>query len=136
MKRAGARPHRKIGSDEHYLHVTGKGQRDRLVPITPALFRRLNNYTSKYRAKDADTDRIFLAQRRSRSGDYDPLTGSGVNKRLLAPDRAGRPRGHGQAAAGRVRSTRGDKGVANETAAQAAARSPLSVSIQLSPECH
>jgi site-specific recombinase XerD len=67
---------------EHYLHVTGKGQRERLVPLTPALHRRLQKYIAQYRARDARSDRIFLAMRKNANGEYEPLTGSGVNQLL------------------------------------------------------
>ena len=67
---------------QHFLHVTGKGERDRLVPITPALYRRLQQYIAKYRPRDAGSDYIVLASRRSPHGDYDPLTGSGVNQMI------------------------------------------------------
>ncbi len=63
----------------HFLHVTGKGQRDREVPVTPDLYRRLQKYIAKYRPRDARSDELFLASRRH-NGDYEPLTGSGVNQ--------------------------------------------------------
>ncbi len=66
---------------EHYLHITGKGQRDRLVPTTPAFYRRLQRFITHYRQRDAHSDRLFLAlKRRPHRDEYEPLTGSGVNQ--------------------------------------------------------
>lgn len=60
-----------------YLKVDGKGSQERLVPLPPALVRRIDRY-HRGRPADADTDRLFIAMRRSRRGGYDGLTPSGV----------------------------------------------------------
>jgi site-specific recombinase XerD len=62
------------GNRDRYLKVTGKGSRDRLVPVQPALYSRLRRYIDRTRPKDAGTDRVFLTLRRSRAtGAYEPL---------------------------------------------------------------
>lgn len=63
-----------------YLKVHGKGARERLVPIAPTLARRLRRYCERQRPQIARTDRLFVARRRSPSGDYQPLTPSGVQQ--------------------------------------------------------
>lgn len=64
-----------------YLRVRGKGGRERLVPLTPTPARRLRRYQERQRPPDARTDRLFVARRRAaRSGDYEPLTESGVQQ--------------------------------------------------------
>lgn len=60
------------------LHVHGKGERDRFVPLPPSLSRRLERYLRFGRPKDARCDEIFVSLHRGRSGDYEPLTPSGV----------------------------------------------------------
>jgi len=68
-----------------------KGDRDRLMPLTPVLYRRLRTYGDRGRPKGADGDRIFLSlMRRPHGGGYEPLTESGVQQmtRNLA-ERAG-----------------------------------------------
>jgi site-specific recombinase XerD/predicted RNase H-like HicB family nuclease len=66
---------------QHFLKVRGKGSRERLVPISPALYRRLQRYADRQRPVDAVSDQLFLSRRRSRlTGDYEPLTESGVQQ--------------------------------------------------------
>jgi integrase len=60
------------------LHVHGKGERDRFVPLPPSLSRRLERYLRAVRPRDAQCDEIFVSLRRGRSGDYEPLTQSGI----------------------------------------------------------
>jgi integrase/recombinase XerD len=58
-----------VGRDRSpYLHVQGKGDRERLVPMAPALARRLRRYVERSRTDDTNSDRLFIARRRSRSG--------------------------------------------------------------------
>ncbi len=65
----------------HFLKVLGKGDRQRLVPVAPILYRRLVRYAERQRPTDTNSDRLFLSRRRSRtSGDYEPLTESGVQQ--------------------------------------------------------
>jgi integrase/recombinase XerD len=72
-----------------FLKIFGKGSKDRLVPLTPQLARRLDNY-QQVRPADSRGNRIFLAARRDASGEYAPLTTSGVLQLLRgAADRAG-----------------------------------------------
>lgn len=65
----------------HYLRVTGKGNRERLVPI-PRLYRRLQRYAQRGRPQDTNSDRIFLSLLRRPGGDYAPLTISGLEQML------------------------------------------------------
>ena len=62
-----------------YLHIAGKAQRDRLVPITPNLYRRLTSYLAT-RPKASKAAQVFLAVRRGRGGRYEALTGFGVGQ--------------------------------------------------------
>jgi site-specific recombinase XerD len=62
------------------LRVHEKGDNERLVPVKPALYRRLKRFAEKTR-REANSDRIFLAHRKSRrTGQYEPLEASGVNQ--------------------------------------------------------
>jgi len=65
-----------------YLHVRGKGAKDRLVP-TPRVYRRLRVYIERGRPRDAVSNRVFLSHRRPpNGGDYEPLTTSGVDQMI------------------------------------------------------
>ncbi len=73
----------------HYLRVRGKGEAERLVPI-PRLYPRLQRFVERGRPRDAGSERIFLSRRRRPSGDYEPVTKSGVEQTLrLAARKAG-----------------------------------------------
>jgi integrase len=61
-----------------FLHVRGKGERDREVPLPPALLRRLERYLRDGRPEDTRAANLFVSLRRGRSGDYEPLTPSGL----------------------------------------------------------
>ena len=61
----------------HFLHVRGKGAKDRMVPI-PRLYRRLRIYAERSRSRDTVSARLFLSHRKSPSGEYLPLTRSGL----------------------------------------------------------
>jgi len=61
-----------------FLHVRGKGERDREVPLQPSLLRRLERYLRDGRPADSRHNNLFLSLRRGRSGDYEPLTPSGL----------------------------------------------------------
>jgi integrase/recombinase XerD len=63
-----------------FLHVRGKGERDREVPLPPALLRRLDRYLRDVRPSDSRHRNLFLSLRRGRSGDYEPLTPSGLRQ--------------------------------------------------------
>lgn len=67
-----------------YLKIRGKGSRERLVPLPPALYRRLRRYADRSRPDDTNSDRLFLALRRSPLGTFDALTTSGVSQLLRA----------------------------------------------------
>ncbi len=70
----GLRPASVIDRDgRHYLHVSGKGQRDRLVPITPILHERLARYVVVTGPIHSGSDILFLAARRSHAGRFEPL---------------------------------------------------------------
>jgi integrase len=60
------------------LHIHGKGERDRFVPLPPTHVRRLERYLRLSRPKDTRCEEVFVSLRRGRSGDYEPLTPSGV----------------------------------------------------------
>jgi integrase/recombinase XerD len=66
------------------LKVRGKGEAERLVPLSPQLTRRLRRYLTGRHA--AGRDPIFVAVRKGPAGDYPPLTQSGAEQaiRLLA----------------------------------------------------
>jgi integrase/recombinase XerD len=61
------------------LHVEGKGRRERRVPVMPRLRRRIERYVES-RPLEVSTDRLFVGLRRGLSGDYEPLTESGVRQ--------------------------------------------------------
>jgi integrase len=61
-----------------YLHVRGKRDLERLVPLAPVLLRRLERYIAIGRPKAARSSDLFVSLRRGRSGDYERLTRSGV----------------------------------------------------------
>ena len=62
-----------------FLRVMGKGSRERLVPLSPAMYSRLRRYINHTRPEDAATDRVFVTLRRSRvTGQYEPLDPRGV----------------------------------------------------------
>lgn len=64
---------------DRFLKVMGKGARERLVPLAPALYSRLRRYLSRGRPEDVPTDRIFVTLRRNRmTGEYEPLDPRGV----------------------------------------------------------
>jgi integrase/recombinase XerD len=60
-----------------YLKVCGKGAQERLVPLPPALVRRIDRY-DRGRPTDVETDRLFVGVRRAIGGGYEALTPSGV----------------------------------------------------------
>jgi site-specific recombinase XerD len=61
-----------------FLKIRGKGDKERLVPLAPALARRLRRFAEKTR-QEANSTRIFIAlRRRPSSGEYRPLTPSGL----------------------------------------------------------
>ncbi len=66
----------------HYLHVTGKGQRDRLVPLTPTLHERLAWYVRATRPNFSELAKLFLAARRSRGGRLESLGASGITQMI------------------------------------------------------
>ena len=73
-----------------YIRVRGKGERERLVPLPPALLRRLDRYIRDTRPIDSRHDQLFLSMRKGRSGDYEPLTRSGLLQAIdTAAERAG-----------------------------------------------
>ncbi len=69
---------------DRYLKVTGKGSRERLVPIKPALFQRLRRYAERGRPPDCYTQRIFISLRRRPSGEYEALDPRAVQGMLKA----------------------------------------------------
>lgn len=63
-----------------FIKVRGKGGKDRKVPISPALQRRLAVYIERKRPRESASDRLFLSLKRRPGGDYAPLTTSGVDQ--------------------------------------------------------
>lgn len=59
------------------LQVRGKGRRDRPVPVQPRLLRRIERLIAGRQGPD---EPIFLGLRRASTGDYEPLTESGVRQ--------------------------------------------------------
>jgi site-specific recombinase XerD len=71
------------------LKVRGKGRKERLVPVRPEVARRLERL-ARYRPAGTRGDHLFVAHRRNRVGEYEPLTTSGVGQLLRdLADRAG-----------------------------------------------
>lgn len=71
----------RVAGGRNLLMVRGKGDRERLVPVRPAVARRLSRYATKSRPEDASSSRIFLGNRRSaRTGNHEPLSASGVDQ--------------------------------------------------------
>lgn len=66
---------------ERYLRVRGKGAVERLVPITPGLYMRLERYIRRGRP-DCNTEMLFVTLDRRPSGDYEPLSESSLQKLL------------------------------------------------------
>ena len=70
---------------ERYIKVSGKGSRDRLVPMFPELYKRLKRYADHGRPENAVSDRIFLTTRRSRkTGDYEPVQPRSIENAITA----------------------------------------------------
>lgn len=63
---------------ERFLRVRGKGSRERLVPIQPTLFARLERYLGHTRPQDANSAAMFLTLTRSRNGDHQPIAEASV----------------------------------------------------------
>jgi integrase/recombinase XerD len=57
-----------------FVKVHGKGQKQRLVPISPALYNRIRDYAKKRRPKDVATSHVFTGLRRRPDGSYSRLT--------------------------------------------------------------
>jgi integrase len=60
-----------------YLRVQGKGERERLVPLSPSMVRRIERYL-RSRPRDTHSDSLFLSLRKGREGVHGALTVSGV----------------------------------------------------------
>jgi integrase len=66
---------------ERYLRVRGKGAKERLVPVTPGLYSRLDRYARRTRPQ-AGTDLLFVTLVRGRSGNHAPISESSVQHLL------------------------------------------------------
>ena len=66
-------------SRQYTLRVRGKGDRERLVPITPELHRRLTRYIATKRRANSASDRVFLSRRKVQD-QYEPLTEAGIQQ--------------------------------------------------------
>lgn len=66
----------------HVIKVLGKGDRERLIPIQPALARRLRRFADRPH-QESTSDKLFLTLRRSReSGQLGPLKESAVEQMI------------------------------------------------------
>jgi integrase/recombinase XerD len=69
------------GGDRHtYLRVIGKGDEERDVVITPELAKEIRGYVRQTRPATADTDALFISQRKRAGGRYQPMTVSGLDQ--------------------------------------------------------
>jgi integrase/recombinase XerD len=69
----------RVEAKRHALKVRGKGDKERLVAIEPRLARRLQVYATKTRSPGPGP--LFLGhRRRAGTGEYGPLTASGVDQ--------------------------------------------------------
>jgi integrase/recombinase XerD len=66
-----------------FLRVHGKGSKDRMVPITPSMTRRLKRYIAG-RPAEATTTRVFVSLRATPSGEVEALSESGVTQMIGA----------------------------------------------------
>jgi integrase/recombinase XerD len=75
---------------DRFLKVEGKGSRERLVPIRPAVYLRLKRLAEKGRPSDVMTSQIFISLRRRASGGYEALDARAVQQMLkTTAERAG-----------------------------------------------
>ena len=74
----------RVEGGKNVLKVRGKGDRERLVPLSPSLARRLKRFADRARG-EASSDRLFLTLRRGRdSGKLDAITESAVEQMIRA----------------------------------------------------
>jgi integrase/recombinase XerC len=67
---------------ERYIKVRGKGARERLVPLLPALSQRLRRFAERGR-RGAAGERIFVTNRKSpKTGEYEPLAPRSVQNMI------------------------------------------------------
>jgi integrase len=72
----------RVEGGKNVIKVRGKGDKERLVPILPALARRIRRFADRARF-ESNSDRLFLTLRRGRvSGQLDPLTESAVEQMI------------------------------------------------------
>jgi integrase/recombinase XerD len=79
------------GEGKHaFLKIRGKRDKERLVPLAPALARRLRRFAEKT-PKETNYERIFISmRRRPGSGEYRPITPSGLSQLVhILADEAG-----------------------------------------------
>lgn len=68
---------------DRFLRIQGKGSRERLVPLRPALWTRIKRYAERGRPAEVYTDRIFISLRK-RDGVYEPLKPLAVERMMAA----------------------------------------------------
>jgi integrase len=106
----------RVEGGKKVLKVRGKGDRERLVPLSPSLSQRLKRFTDRA-CGEASSERLFLTLRRGRdSGKLDAITESAVEQMIRAL---------GEVAGIKKRSTRTsfDTPLPPTTSAEAATRS-------------
>jgi integrase/recombinase XerD len=71
-----------VGPEGAYLRVRhGKGAKDRIVPLDTSrvrLSRRVQQYVKRDRPAETSSKALFLSSRRNGEGEYEPLTGRGL----------------------------------------------------------
>lgn len=67
---------------DHFVRVTGKGDKERDVPLQPELYRRLERFANHGRPEDTYSDRVFLALRARPGGEIRALDVSGAEQML------------------------------------------------------
>src|SRR4030088_1405219 len=75
-------PDIRVEHGKHVLKVRGKGDKERLIPITPGLWRRLKRFAESGRPATS-SERLLLSLRRSTTtGEFRPITPSAVEQMI------------------------------------------------------
>ena len=68
--------------NKYYLRVQGKVGRERLVPVSPTLARRLERYAQRIRRESPSSRLLLGLKRRATSGEFEALRESGVQQMI------------------------------------------------------